>query len=626
MKRTKRTAVGLVAAAGLAAGNVQAQDSAHRDEALAYSQAILSAWTVLEGHIRGRSTGVTLIDGLTSTSALTAMGWQASWTERGLAARYCSDMLVVFAEDDELKGVGEDHRAVQVAPAPGLQRIFGGSAVGTAGRETVTLPACLSGLPDGHVALAAGVLDPWVHTDVRVTWEQRTVACVAPDTGPGRRERRELPIQVNGRGQDMALWPADCAGRAAGTYTLNGVTVSLPAEGQCGAWELVFDDCITQVAVPNWQFRNVDYGRSGSGSCPSGYSGSASWTQQWERREMNRNDGAGWVVTARRQKPGTSTQWSYSCSRSGTGSCPPGQTGAATWTQTYGQARVWNYGGCTTPPPAPIPTPPTPPKPTPPKPTPPTPTPPPQNPLPQNPPSQSPTQNPPDNGDPGGEGPGDEGPGDGPTSTDPGVLEQDTVSDPNFGGPVSAPSAPADSGDQGNGDGGDGGKPIVLDLDGDGVELVPLEESTAFFDINGDGYRTRMAWAAADDGFLAYDKDGDGAISAHDELSFISYVEHAATDLEGLRHFDTDGDGQLDPDDADWDMFRVWRDLDQDGESDPGELHTLDAAGITSIGLTSDAVKRLAAGSIVHGEGVYAGPHGLRAFWDVSLRIGERKE
>ena len=135
-----------------------------------------------------------------------------------------------------------------------------------------------------------------------------------------------------------------------------------------------------------------------------------------------------------------------------------------------------------------------------------------------------------------------------------------------------------------------------------------------------------MAWAAADDGFLAYDKDGDGAISAHDELSFISYVENAATDLEGLRHFDTDGDGQLDPDDADWDMFRVWRDLDQDGESDPGELLSLDQAGILSIALTSDAVNRRVAGSTVYGEGIYMGPEGPRTFWDVSLRIGERRE
>ncbi|MCY4319310.1 MAG: hypothetical protein OXE76_09005, partial [Alphaproteobacteria bacterium] len=127
------------------------------------------------------------------------------------------------------------------------------------------------------------------------------------------------------------------------------------------------------------------------------------------------------------------------------------------------------------------------------------------------------------------------------------------------------------------------------------------------------------------DGFLAYDKDGDGLITAHDELSFVSYVPGALTDLDGLRHFDTDGNGALDPDDGEWALFRVWQDLDQDGESDPGELRSLDEAGIRSMGLTSDGVTRKVAGNTVFGEGKYVGPHGPRAFWDAALRFGGRK-
>ena len=262
----------------------------------------------------------------------------------------------MLAEDDELKGVGEDHRAVQVAPLIGLQRISGGAAVGAAGRETVTLPACMSGLPDGHVALAAGVLDPWVHTGTRVTWEKRTIACVAPETGTGREERRPLSIQVNGRGEDMAFWPPDCAARAGGTYTLNGEQVDLRDEAECGPWERVFDGCsvpppgpsATANPPPNWQFRNVGYAQNGSAVCPSGYAGTAYWTEQWERREMNKDDGAGWFVVASRQQPGTSRQWNHgNCLASGTGACPSGQVGTATWTQAYGQAQAWNYSGCT---------------------------------------------------------------------------------------------------------------------------------------------------------------------------------------------------------------------------------------------------------------------------------------
>ena len=38
--------------------------------------------------------------------------------------------------------------------------------------------------------------------------------------------------------------------------------------------------------------------------------------------------------------------------------------------------------------------------------------------------------------------------------------------------------------------------PIIIDLDGDGVELVSLAHSTAFFDIDKDGFRENMGWAA----------------------------------------------------------------------------------------------------------------------------------
>jgi len=58
----------------------------------------------------------------------------------------------------------------------------------------------------------------------------------------------------------------------------------------------------------------------------------------------------------------------------------------------------------------------------------------------------------------------------------------------------------------------------------------------------------------------------------------------------------------LDPGDAHWSAFRVWRDTNQDGIVESGELHTLDELGITSINLqpTGDAV-HLADGSSVNG-------------------------
>ena len=38
------------------------------------------------------------------------------------------------------------------------------------------------------------------------------------------------------------------------------------------------------------------------------------------------------------------------------------------------------------------------------------------------------------------------------------------------------------------------GVPVVIDLDGDGIEIIPLDKSHAFFDYNGDGAVGRTAW------------------------------------------------------------------------------------------------------------------------------------
>ena len=42
--------------------------------------------------------------------------------------------------------------------------------------------------------------------------------------------------------------------------------------------------------------------------------------------------------------------------------------------------------------------------------------------------------------------------------------------------------------------------PIVMDMDGDGVEIATVEASTAMFDFNGDGFRNLSAWATGETG------------------------------------------------------------------------------------------------------------------------------
>ncbi len=47
--------------------------------------------------------------------------------------------------------------------------------------------------------------------------------------------------------------------------------------------------------------------------------------------------------------------------------------------------------------------------------------------------------------------------------------------------------------------------PLILDLDGDGIELIALSGSSAHFDYGQDGFAERTGWVAPDDGILVID-------------------------------------------------------------------------------------------------------------------------
>jgi len=130
------------------------------------------------------------------------------------------------------------------------------------------------------------------------------------------------------------------------------------------------------------------------------------------------------------------------------------------------------------------------------------------------------------------------------------------------------------------------GLPLVVDLDGDGVDLTPLTQSKTFFDMRGDGFREHTGWVGPGDGLLVVDFNHNGQVDDINEISFARFGAPGATDLEGLAAaFDSNHDGVIDARDARFGELMVWQDANQNGQTDPGELTSLTERGITSIGL-----------------------------------------
>lgn len=128
--------------------------------------------------------------------------------------------------------------------------------------------------------------------------------------------------------------------------------------------------------------------------------------------------------------------------------------------------------------------------------------------------------------------------------------------------------------------------PLVLDLDGDGIELVALADSTTYWDLDQDGFAEKSGWVKADDGLLAIDTNLDGRITDHSEL----FGDAASDGFADLRLLDSNNDNVIDAQDAAFSQLLVWRDINQNGVSEEGELFSLADLDIVSINLNATVV------------------------------------
>ncbi|WP_265312952.1 Ig-like domain-containing protein [Sphingomonas lycopersici] len=155
--------------------------------------------------------------------------------------------------------------------------------------------------------------------------------------------------------------------------------------------------------------------------------------------------------------------------------------------------------------------------------------------------------------------------------------------------------------------------PVVLDLDGDGIELMSLQTSSVYFDMDANGSKERTGWVSGDDGFLVLDRNGDGVVNNSSEFNFSADYPGAASSLEGLRAYDSNNNGYFDLGDGEFAKFKIWQDKNQDGISQSDELSSLAENKISAIRLESDETGATIAGAtdnVTYGRSNFVRPNG----------------
>ncbi len=139
--------------------------------------------------------------------------------------------------------------------------------------------------------------------------------------------------------------------------------------------------------------------------------------------------------------------------------------------------------------------------------------------------------------------------------------------------------------------------PLVLDLDGDGVELTTARDGSTF-DITGDSAKEQTAFVTGGDAFLALDKNNNGFIDSGREL--FGDQNGAKDGFEELSKYDDNNDNQIDSRDAVYGSLRLFADANFDGISQTSEVKSLRDAGISSIQLNDvEAHRNLNGGALL---------------------------
>lgn len=128
--------------------------------------------------------------------------------------------------------------------------------------------------------------------------------------------------------------------------------------------------------------------------------------------------------------------------------------------------------------------------------------------------------------------------------------------------------------------------PLVLDLDGDGIETEGINKRV-FFDIDNDGVKEQVGWIKGEDGILFLDRNNNGIVDNAGELfgdmTMLSNGKYAKDGFEALAEYDANSDRKIDASDPIFSQLKIWKDISASGTAEEGELFSLEELGIKAI-------------------------------------------
>lgn len=134
---------------------------------------------------------------------------------------------------------------------------------------------------------------------------------------------------------------------------------------------------------------------------------------------------------------------------------------------------------------------------------------------------------------------------------------------------------------------------LVLDIDGDGLELSGVQNSPAYFDVDADGVAEKTGWVGADDAILVIDYNANNNIDDITELFGGTFAPMPRPGLipglMALEELDSNFDGVISAQDTNFLNLRLWQDTNQNGISETVELKTLTDLNIKSISVGGDS-------------------------------------